>query len=280
MEESFTINIPEQHCHSSLSSGSKGSMALMTSAAIIKGCDGITFTENYDCYSGTKSRRKSVDLDEYRHRIASMRDIYDGIVKIGFGIELGMRSDPEIARKIKQDLCSYDFDLIIGSVSIVNGVDITRDKSFFKGKSKRIAYGEYFDEVLRCIDLYRGAFDVMGHLDYITQYGDYEDGKIGSFFGERIDKILKKLVEYNKGLEINTSGLTKGFDSTSPSVKIVKRFRELGGTCITFGSDAKCSKNIADHFGDAIKIAKEAGFEDVAYFQKRRPTFIKFQELQ
>lgn len=273
MEEN--INIPEQHCHSSLSHDSKGRMILMVAAAIVQGCEKITFTEHYDCYDGViRTKGKGVNFEKYQKKIRRMRRIYDDEIDIGFGVEIGMRSESKIASKIMHELNQYDFDLVIGSVHITNGVDVSMDPSFFKDKTKREAYGEYFDEVSTCIDIYHDAFDVMGHLDYIVRYGDYMDNELGTVFDDQIDEILRKLVMYDKGLEINTSGFAKGFDTTFPGLNIVRRFKELGGKYITIGSDSHGYKNIAAHFDDAASIAREAGFTDITYYKNRKPIMI------
>ena len=103
--------------------------------------------------------------------------------------------------------------------------------------------------------------DTVGHLDYITRYlpsgyAFYHYEK----YVELIDEILKIILERNIILEINTSGYKNGGIMPNPCFEIIKRFRELGGENIIFGSDAHDISRVAADFDRAAMLAKKAGF--------------------
>ena len=89
------------------------------------------------------------------------------------------------------------------------------------------------------------------------------------------DKILKALIEKEKGIEINTSGFKYGLNHTHPQFPIVKRYKELGGKIITVGSDAHRPEQITFKFDVAYRMLKEAGFDEISLFREKKPIFVK-----
>ena len=56
----------------------------------------------------------------------------------------------------------------------------------------------------------------------------------------------------------------------------MKRFRELGGRYITFGSDAHYVRDLAGHFDAALEAAQYAGFPCSVFYQQRSPMEMPF----
>lgn len=79
------------------------------------------------------------------------------------------------------------------------------------------------------------GYDVYGHLDYIARYAPAKSDCRFSYFdySDLIDGILTHIIENEKGIECNTSGLRKALNATNPSIDILKRYKELGGEIIT-----------------------------------------------
>ena len=84
--------------------------------------------------------------------------------------------------------------------------------------------------------------------------------------------VLKKLISMGKGLEMNTGGLKYGLGFCNPHPDVVKRYRELGGRIITFGSDAHDPLFLGYEFDRAAALARECGFTSYYIFHRRRPT--------
>ena len=94
-------------------------------------------------------------------------------------------------------------------------------------------------------------------------------------FLDILDEILKIIILDGKGIEINTSSFRYGLPNLTPSTFILKRYKQLGGTIITTGSDAHTTKHIADNFPYIYHILKQLGFQYVCTFQHMQPIFHK-----
>ena len=191
-------------------------------------------------------------------------------------LELYQNKKPVDINTLTTELVNKNqYDFIIGSTHVVcDGYDLCMN-DFFEGKTKREAYWKYFEEVLHNVETY-DFFNVYGHIDFINRYGNYSDKTMNyDEFKPLTDKILKVLAEKNKGIEINTSGFRYGLGHTHPQFPIVKRFKELGGRIITVGSDAHRPEQIAFRFDTAYKMLREAGFDQIALFNDRKPEFVK-----
>ena len=86
-----------------------------------------------------------------------------------------------------------------------------------------------------------------------------------------IDEILRELAGQGLALEINTSGLRGPIGRTQPDAPLIRRFREFGGERITIGSDAHAPADVGAGWDEAVRLAREAGFEAVTVFFEGRP---------
>lgn len=264
------------HVHTKISHDGISTIDEYLEVAKSKKIDEITFTEHYDIYDGVDTKLKTLDVDNYLDEYIKYWN--NPGIKVNFGIEIGLR--PETVFKTVDMVQRYPFDFIIGSSHITCNKDMAMDKSFFKGYNRHHAYLRYFYEVLENIKLY-DEFDVYGHLDYVVRYGDYEEKKIDyEEFKEVLDDILINLIEKDKGIEINTSGIRYGLGSPHPNIDIIKRYKELGGKIITIGSDAHKKEDLGSYFDVAIDMLEQAGFDEVAVYHKRKPEFIKLKDFK
>ena len=133
--------------------------------------------------------------------------------------------------------------------------------------------------------MYTNEFDVYGHIDYVIRYViKYYDNVINKInydeFRDILDEILLVIINKDKGIEINTSGIRYGLNSVHPNIEILKRYKELGGKIITIGSDAHRVEDLASHFDIAIDLLEQSGFEEIAVYHNRKPDFIKIKTLK
>jgi histidinol-phosphatase (PHP family) len=164
--------------------------------------------------------------------------------KLFLGIEVGMQDNClEGNKKLVRD---YPFDYVIGSIHIVNGLDIYTDE-YYTGKSKKEAYEEYFSIMLQCVSSY-DFVDSLAHIDYISRYAKYEDKEIYyKEYSDCIDEILKTVIKNEIALEINTRRFDDK-DAVQNMMSIYKRYSELGGKMVVIGSDSHNPNSIALHF--------------------------------
>lgn len=265
------------HVHTNISHDGISSIGEYLDMALKNGIDEITFTEHYDIYDGIDTNLKTLDVYNYLNEYMKYKEYSS--VKINFGIEIGLQ--PDLQFRINDMVIRYPFDYIIGSSHITCKKDMAVDKSFFDGYTRHDAYKRYFEEVLENIKIYDEEFDVYGHLDYVVRYGGYKEKKINyDEFKDILDEILISLIKKDKGIEINTSGIRYGLNIPHPNIDIIRRYKELGGSIITIGSDAHKASDLGSNFDMAIDILEKVGFDEVAFYHKRKPDFIKIKDFK
>ena len=122
---------------------------------------------------------------------------------------------------------------------------------------------------LECVKAF-DCFNCLGHLDYISRYGPYDDKSVNhTLYQEIIDEILKTLISKGKGIEVNTSGYKERGNCGFPSFEQVQRYYELGGRIITVGTDSHTSDRVGEHVEDVLREYERIGFKDVSTFTKR-----------
>ncbi|MBV7271882.1 histidinol phosphate phosphatase [Clostridium thailandense] len=184
------------------------------------------------------------------------------------GVEIGMKEDcVEESRELLND---NPFDYAIGSIHLVDNMDIYYS-DFYKNKSKREAYEEYLNFMLKCIKNY-DFIDSMGHIDYISRYANFEDKEMYYHdFSDIIDEILQVLIEKDKCIELNTRRLDDE-KAAKNLINIYRRFRELGGKNITIGSDAHNTETLGCNFNVAREISELCDLR-VVYFKERNKEY-------
>lgn len=264
----------DYHLHSCFSGDSDTPMEEMIQKGISLGLTSMCFTEHMDMdYVYSKSEEQGMfelNTDSYLYELATLKNKYEGQIKLLFGVELGVQ--PHLKRELALYSKSYPFDFIIASSHICNRKD-PYYPSFYEGRSDEEAYCEYFSSILDNLKAFSN-FDVYGHLDYVVRYGKTKDSEYSyEKYKDILDKILETLIDKEKGIEINTGGLAKGLREANPCMGILKRYRELGGEIITVGSDAHDTSRIADCFDRAAEMLSECGFRYYTVFEKRMPEF-------
>ena len=263
------------HMHTHHSGDSSAPMGDMIEKAIEKGLRQICFTEHQDldypeCPKDPPGKFTLI-TDPYKEEVFSLKKKYQDKIDIGFGVELGLQLGDTI-RKNREYMAGYDFDFVIGSIHLMDNQDFYYPE-VWEGKTIEEMYRRCFEQTLENITLFKD-FDVLGHLDYITRYSpdkgaSYDPEK----FTDIIDEILKKLIEDGKGLDINSKVLfTNPEGNPNPHPMILKRFKQLGGQIITFGSDAHYPEQVACGFDTTSRMALEAGFTEYYTFKDRKPT--------
>lgn len=260
------------HLHSSFSGDSQADMEEMVQKAISLGIKNICFTEhmdlNFPVTDDCPAGYFEVNVDAYLYDLLRIRNKYVNDIYIAFGLELGLQ--PDIIRQNVRVAKEHDFDFIIGSQHLVNGKD-PYFPAYFEGRSKEDAVREYFEGIYENIRSYSN-FDVFGHLDYVVRYAPGKDeGYAYETYAEIIDSILKRLIDREKGIELNTSGLYDGLKDVHPCTDIIKRYKELGGEIITIGSDAHKVEHVGRGLDKATDILKACGFEYYTTFDARIP---------
>lgn len=260
------------HVHSSFSMDSETAMESQVRAALAAGVNVLCFTDHIDYDYPVPGTIYDFNVDDYQREIERLRDIYGKNIEILMGVELGMQK--HLGLRYKKLLDTYPFDFSIGSQHLVGGRDPFYPE-VFEGRTDAAVYREYFEDLLADVRLFH-SFDCLGHLDYVIRYGKHRAREYSyRAYADVIDEILKLLIRYNIAIEINTAGLRKMIGFPNPHPLILKRYREMGGTLVTIGSDAHKVQHVHYHFDEAINILRNCGFTHYAYYVKRKPKFVK-----
>ncbi len=257
----------DTHTHSSPAShDAVDSLPKMLAAAQEKGIAfyGISnhFDYDYDILSMSEEERKATangDPAEHFHEARHLQEDYAGVMNVIVGAEFGFSDEKEVQERYLALYKKYDLDYVINSVHGGNGKDFARDT--YLEREEEI-YGKYLRLIRRSLDV-TYPYDIVGHIEYIVRYVSFERREIRlEAFQEQIDDILLTIIRKGKILEINSA--TKNLPRISlPGEPIVRRYYELGGRNISFGSDAHFVSRIGDKWEEVVRMLKEIGFTHV-----------------
>jgi histidinol-phosphatase (PHP family) len=257
------------HVHSSFSGDSNMDAGLAVETAKKVGLEGIAFTDHLDFDYPDYDDVFLIDFNEYSEYMNRLKQECEGF-RVLKGIEVGIQ--PHVVKESLEVVKKYGFDIVIGSVHIVDKLDL-HNGDFCRGKTKKESYSRYLETVLECISLF-DDFDVLGHIDLIRRYGCYDDKTLSiNDYRDYIDAILNKLISDGRGIEVNTSGYRYKLDSPMPDYEIIKRYRELNGEIICTSSDAHTPDYIGYKFDYINELLLKAGFKYTTHFENRKPVF-------
>ena len=248
----------DSHSHTSFSADSDMTAEDALKAARARGI-GLVFTEHLDVdFPGELDF--SFDPEAYWRQYEPLRgdDLH-------LGIEVGMQAGT--AEASRAFVARAPFDLVIGSVHLLRGIDIY-EKECFEGREKDELYREYFQtmaDMIACHDF----IDVLGHIDYIARTAPYENPELSyGAFADEIDAVLRAAVAQGVVLELNTRriGSRRALKELAP---IYARYHELGGKYVTLGSDAHGADAIGANFAAAEDFARAMGLSIVTFFARK-----------
>lgn len=272
--------IADYHVHTEFSDDSVYPMEQVVNDAIIMHIDELCFTDHvdygvkddWDCghpivYRGDEPLA-NVDYPVYAHRIHELQEQYRGKIHLKFGLEFGMQvhTIPQYEALFQK----YPFDFIILSVHQVEDKEFwTQD--FQKGRSQSAYNDRYYEELWNVVKQYQN-YSVLGHMDLISRYdknGNYPFWKIEPVISE----ILKIVIQNGKGIELNTSYHRYGLNDTTPSIDILKRYKELGGEIITIGSDSHKPEHLGAYISEAKQLLLDLDFRYFCTYDKMKPSY-------
>lgn len=102
-----------------------------------------------------------------------------------------------------------EYDFILGSLHNLRG---ERDFYYLKYESEEqclALYDRYLEELIELAAI--PCFDIMAHIGYCRRYMRRQGFDIEmdmERFGDRIDTLLRTLIENGRGIELNCSGLS------------------------------------------------------------------------
>lgn len=85
---------------------------------------------------------------------------------------------------------------------------------------------------------------------------------------------LLAIKEADMSIEINVAGFRKPIGEAYPSMSLLREIKKLD-IPITFASDAHKPEQVGLFSDKALKMAKDAGYEECVFYKNRKKEFIK-----
>lgn len=269
------MSLSDLHVHTHFSSDSDALPEGQIERAIELGMRHIAITDHQDHDLPPGGRTfllgETGDTDAYVSAIHSLQDQYRGKIEVLVGVELGLQ--PHLGPMLDEYAASHPFDFIIGSTHRFEGRD-TEEQELYEGRADEESARRYFEtefENLRATQ----AYDVVGHLDFVLRdLPSRNENFRYETHADVLDAMLLYVIEQGKGIECNTATLYRGYGQPGPDTSIIRRYRELGGEIITFGSDAHRVQRLGMAFDEAKQIVQDCGFRHYCIYRNRRPVFL------
>lgn len=267
----------DYHIHSNFSDDSWESLDNIALSAINQGLDEICITEHIDY--GVKLDKKdweksdkklamNADYEMFFPTMDAFREKYKDQLIIKTGLEFGMQT--MTIDSFQKIFDKYSLDFVILSCHQVDNLEFWTGE-FQKGRSQDEYQHLYYEEIYKVIKQYKD-YSIIGHLDLIQRYSDTINPPLEKHF-DRIEAILKLIIEEGKGIELNTSSVRYKLADLTPAYDILKLYHSLGGEIITIGSDAHVATDVGDRIDLSYAILREIGFKYISTFETMTPVF-------
>lgn len=264
------------HTHSEFSFDGRATVRELCLSAVGHKTDVIAITDHCDMTKGAEGI--AFYLDHEKERLEAIQRTQEELHQIELlnGIEIGNAIDmPEEANHF---LVEREFDFVIGAIHFLpDGSDIYK-LPYRSASEIDWMFRRYFESIEKLVDM--GGFDSLAHLDYPLRVlrGKLPSATITSY-RDQVEMILKKLVQREIALEINTRGTYDWQKRVGPEDWVLSKYRELGGSYITIGSDAHTTAWVGAGFPEAVSALRRTGFDAFTIYRNRRPCQVRIESV-
>ena len=262
----------DYHIHSYLSfdaDPNTGIESILKTAAD-RGLDEIALCDHYDVNWVITGENPEIDFKNSLNQINSAIENNKNIkTKFLLGIELGQPNQfPDKAFEVLENN-SFDFILC----ALHNARD---EKDFYYIDYKNInilnlikIFEKYTNELCEVANW--GNFHSLAHITYPVRYFLLNNIHIPiEKYNDLYIKLFKILIHRGIALEVNTSGLRKKINQPSPSLDLLKLYKETGGELITVGSDAHNTADIFSGIQYAYERLADLGFKYISTVKDKK----------
>lgn len=259
----------------------KQSIEELLEAAAKVSLGGIAITDHYEIESVTSDGVRWIfDPKQYCEQNACFRKkpsehTWKDRPGVLVGIEIGYLANH--VEEIRQLISRNTFDCVILSLHVYQGIDpVTDPRDLYSGELSAV-----YEKIVRAIGDTSETFpeiNIIGHYDFFSRYVPGAEPKmLYRHAPEAFDRLFQLMIRNQQALEINTGtveALHKKYGyplgEAMPDPNILLRYRELGGTLITLGSDAHCAKDVARYFHETAAWLLEQGILSLAWMEEQR----------
>ncbi|MFX1603368.1 MAG: histidinol-phosphatase [Promethearchaeota archaeon] len=277
----------DYHIHPSYSADASGSVEEFCEAAVQMGLREVCFTthldsdpvrqEDFVMVHGEKVNIDSPDwLEDYESSIRTTGDVFkEQNLEVKLGVEVDLY--PGVVEQLPEVFHSADFDLVIGSVHLVDHKAISLKEEaieIFRRYTLDELGNHYYGLIMDSLGA--GLFDIVGHLDIYRRYGEeYYGEDIHALWEPHIVELSRSMKTHGVGFEVNTSSWRKGLKEPMPAASLVKALLRRGIDTVTVGSDAHNPEEVGSGIDRALIILQESGLQTATLYDKRVPRSIR-----
>lgn len=256
----------DYHIHTTFSDG-KEAPGEYIAPAVSAGLSEIGFSEHMTLFRGPFDWSLGEDdAGRYLGYISALARKEKRIkVKKGMEVEYFPGKEKELFSFLEP----LDLDYVIGSVHFIGDMPVDNGPEFYEGKNVDDIYMSYFSLVEASAA--SGLFDIIGHCDLVKIYG------LMPSFG--LDELYRKLAisfrRYDVAFEINTNGRNRPVGDFYPDRRFLRIFCEEN-VPVCVNSDGHMPSRVGQYFDEAYQLLKDAGYTEMAVFNKRERFMIPF----
>ena len=260
----------DYHVHTSFSADSQEPVESYLSEMSSRGITEFCVTEHMA--ANFHRGNWMVDLDAYVPKIRALQ-------AAGFPIKLGVEADVNCAAcdvsELVSQLSRYALDFVLVSSHCFMGSDPYQEE-MFRDRNPIQVCQSYLQDLYVCLRRIDPAlFSALAHLDYLAKgFGAtyLPDGLFRyAYAPDEMDALMRYAIEHGHCIEINTSCPQSLCGNDAPVLGWLKRYHELGGEFVTFGSDAHQVRRFGEGLELAKERAREAGIRYVATYTAMQP---------
>ena len=236
----------------------------------------IALCDHYDINWVVAGENPDIDFKQSQELIVKAKKRIPNDVDFLLGIELGQPH--HLSEQSQKVLEENEFDFIL--CSLHNARD---EPDFYYIDYKNInilnlikIFEKYNDELCEIANW--GNYHSLAHITYPVRYFSINNIHIPlKKYYDVYKKVLSILIHRGIALEVNTSGLRKKLNATSPSFDILEIYKSMGGELITVGSDAHNLSDIFSGITYTYECLLKLGFKYVSIIKDRKLEQIKIE---
>ena len=264
--------ILDYHVHSNFSPDSKADLEEIIVNSLNKKIKTLVVTDHLEC----DDNREYYSIAYFKKRekiINKMSEKYDNKIEILTGAELGQPQN-NISR-VEDVFQKLKFDYTLGAQHKGLNGEYLENIDFTVKTHENVRC--YFEEVYKITKIKK--IDCLAHIDLVRRYASRMGVQIDiKKYEYQISEILKSVIENNKGIEVNTSGMRQKMGDFMPNIEILKLYKKLGGKIVTVGSDSHICKNVGRDISKAYNLLREVGFKHVSLYRNGKVEFEKLAD--
>ncbi len=267
------LGLIDYHIHTVRCGHAEGRMEEYAARALELGLGEIGFSDHFPLLH-MEDATLSMGLDElpvYVREVGELRELFPGLP-----IKLGIEVDylPETASRLPSLLDAYPFDYVMGALHFVDGwgFDDPRYLYGYEGRDLLALWERYFELLGEAAE--SGLFDVLAHPDLIKKFGFRPEADVRPLYKGCLDRVAAAGVV----VEVSTAGLRKPAGEIYPGEDFLRLCRERD-IAVTLGSDAHHPREVGEGFGEALRLLRRVGYEELTTFSGRGKSSLELTYL-